>query len=476
MTNNNHDIEKMLSKTSFRTLSNEEGQRVWEGVLATRQKPNGLSLITKPMFTSLIIALLLSIGVGGTVVTADNAGPGDALFGVDQAVERLRLRLSGDEKKNELRIKFADERMKEIEKITSTDSQLDRPAADEVTESSVSEIEADVFTNETVIKIEYNDNKKFVFVSDAKTEAEVVDAILGAFPGLSKAFIEGKLNVEIEDRGSRAEDKKVKVSDDKLSSDDKIKVTTGVNAALALLNGVSASLEGDAALRLKLITDELNSYLSTLPGDSQAQVRVESKEDKTRVDLRTEDGRIRVEIKNGELRIKTDGDDDNSGWDKDKKDDTDDEDSDDDSNDEEDNTSRTSSANKNKLEIEADIFSNETVVKVELNDKKTTFTTTADTRAEIVAAVLASYPTLTRGEVESKLRIETEDRTSRIKDITGVSSGDDDEGDDDSDDANDDAEDQDDDSSDDSDDDSNDDGDSSGKGSDDDRDEEEDGN
>lgn len=67
------------------------------------------------------------------------------------------------------------------------------------------------------------------------------------------------------------------------------------------------------------------------------------------------------------------------------------------------------------LEIEADIFSDITIVKVEQNDKKTSFTTDADTRDEVVDAILARYD-LSEADVEAALNLETEDRASRPQD------------------------------------------------------------
>ncbi len=67
------------------------------------------------------------------------------------------------------------------------------------------------------------------------------------------------------------------------------------------------------------------------------------------------------------------------------------------------------------LEIEADIFSDMTIVKVEQNDKKTSFTTDADTRDEVVDAILARYD-LSESEVEAALELEEEDRNSRPQD------------------------------------------------------------
>lgn len=322
MNNNHSDIEKVLSKISFRKLSSEEQEHVWDNIVVAQNKPLSFILNQKIMFKSIIIALILVVGIGGTVAMADNSVPGDTLFGVDRAVENIRLSLAGTEKKNELRIAFAGERIKEIETINSSGASMSRPASLDVKESSVTRIEADVFRNETVIKIEYSDNKKFVFTSEAKTKTEVIDAIAKDFSALSKSFIESKLDFEIEDRSSKSDDKN---GSDDLSSDDKIRVSTGINAALVLLNGVSTSLDGESAARLKLITEELNKYLTSLPQGSNVDMEINSEGNKTRVDLQTQDGRIRVEVKNnGEIKIKDDDYESDSDYYKNKSKDSDD--------------------------------------------------------------------------------------------------------------------------------------------------------
>lgn len=78
-----------------------------------------------------------------------------------------------------------------------------------------------------------------------------------------------------------------------------------------------------------------------------------------------------------------------------------------------DDSSSSSSSSSSALEVEADIFTNETIVKVEINDRKSIFSTSAKTRDEIVAEVVSKYPTLTKAEVEAVLNLETENRSSR---------------------------------------------------------------
>jgi hypothetical protein len=73
------------------------------------------------------------------------------------------------------------------------------------------------------------------------------------------------------------------------------------------------------------------------------------------------------------------------------------------------------------LEVEADVYTDTTIVKVELrNNNKTVFTTEADTQAEVVDVVAARFD-LTKAEVEAVLDFEIEDRASRTSERAKIS-------------------------------------------------------
>ncbi|MFM2339770.1 MAG: hypothetical protein RLZZ360_406 [Candidatus Parcubacteria bacterium] len=75
--------------------------------------------------------------------------------------------------------------------------------------------------------------------------------------------------------------------------------------------------------------------------------------------------------------------------------------------------------NDTKLQVEADVFTDKTVVKVEfVNAKDVVFTTNATTSADIIAAVTSRYSTLSTSSIASALDIEVEDRASRPDDLT----------------------------------------------------------
>lgn len=66
-------------------------------------------------------------------------------------------------------------------------------------------------------------------------------------------------------------------------------------------------------------------------------------------------------------------------------------------------------------EIEVDVFTNETTVKIEANDKHYGFVTTKKAKAEIVAEIKAKY-NLSEEKINAVMDFETEDRASRADD------------------------------------------------------------
>ena len=76
------------------------------------RKPQRRAWMIPALISFLVVAVL---SMSGLVASADAAGPGDFLFGLDTAIEYLRLSLTrDDEKKAELRLEFATERLEEL--------------------------------------------------------------------------------------------------------------------------------------------------------------------------------------------------------------------------------------------------------------------------------------------------------------------------------------------------------------------------
>ncbi len=110
--------------------------------------------------------------------------------------------------------------------------------------------------------------------------------------------------------------------------------------------------------------------------------------------------------------------------DKDDEDEDEDEDRDEDESDDEDDSDNASASSTSPLEVEADVYTDTTIVKVEMkNGRKVVFSTDADTEEEVVDAVVTRLG-LAKADVEDALSFEVEDRASRAKEraqITGVS-------------------------------------------------------
>lgn len=86
-------------------------------------------------------------------------------------------------------------------------------------------------------------------------------------------------------------------------------------------------------------------------------------------------------------------------------------------------------ASQGLTEAEAIVYTNETVVKIELNDDKSLFTTQKTDRDELVAEIADRY-NLSEEDVDGALTLEEEDRASRTDDKDWADDDDDDDEDD----------------------------------------------
>lgn len=192
----------------------------------------------------------------------------------------------------------------------------------------------------------------------------------------------------------RIEQAEQKISIKNLRDVDAPRIETAL-ALLGLYLGQAIDISSSSPERsdvLKGLEDRLRLRTSTL--DEEFRVRV--RDDDARFELRTEDGRVRVDVKDGEVRIR-----------------------------EkvmttivtvlETTTVTIQMTRMESLEIEADIFTDTTVVKVEMNDTDTVFTTSASTRDGIIAAIKSKFSALSTEEIDAvlilKQKIEQVDRT-----------------------------------------------------------------
>jgi Domain of unknown function (DUF5667) len=202
--------------------------------------------------------------------------------------------------------------------------------------------------------------------------------------------------------------------------------TTGeerIAAAIAVLASELAIYK-DASTQSDKLRDLLDEIeVIAVLGRDDSRLRLDGTKvriDDDRIELRAAGERIRIEEKNGELRIKYDDDDHNSGFGNDSDDDSDDRDDRGRDDDEWDNRATSTvcaTSTSRSFEAEADVFTDTTIVEVELRDQKTTFTMAASsTKAAVIAEIVRRYglPVLT---VEAGLSYEVENRASRPQDV-----------------------------------------------------------
>lgn len=126
--NTSHDIESRI-QSATPTLSPDAKALLWDRI---RSQINGpvpspyrFSFVSIRPFVPLLITVLVITGLGGTVVSADTARPGDTLFSIDRTIEDLRIALATDEGRAFLAEQFAQERLTELRAILDEEVLID---------------------------------------------------------------------------------------------------------------------------------------------------------------------------------------------------------------------------------------------------------------------------------------------------------------------------------------------------------------
>lgn len=307
-----YDIEKQLYSVEVQSMTEAEKNSVWFSI-ASKQKelPKNLliSFFSKKYMMATLLALVVILGGGGVVVASNDAIPGDVLYPVDQVVENIQIKLTGDEgKKNELKVKFAEERLSEFEEVITKNSQSTKDV--DLSSAKITEVEIDVFTNETTVSIEADD-KKYGFVTKTRDKDQIISEIQTKYK-LSLEQINSNLSFEMEDRDSRADDKKFLNSANSIEfKSDKQKQEFEGSLSSVSDFVVNSNLSAEEKDRL---STTLNSIIAILAVNPNLEI-----------EMKTVDG-VKIEVEDGKIEIKTKG----SKLDDDKKyDDSDNDDSDD---------------------------------------------------------------------------------------------------------------------------------------------------
>ncbi|MBP7007037.1 MAG: hypothetical protein KBB16_03185, partial [Candidatus Pacebacteria bacterium] len=294
----NKNIEENLRNIKLKDLSEEEKNQIWSQFTFTKlqNEKNKKTLLfnfkqnmlKKPML-ALVLSLVIILGGSGVVKASNSAVPGDLLFGIDKAIEKIELSLASEEKKEELKVRFAEERLQETEEVIKESGSINVSNID-LSGATVTEVEVDVFTNETTVKVEAND-KHYGFVTQEKDKAKIINEIKTKY-SLTDDKINAVLSFEVEDRASRADDKEF------LNSVNSIKFKSEKQG-----REIKASLDSVAdVLADSNLSDEKKKEIgATLAG---ILTLIKSNPD-MEFEVRTKDG-FKVEVEDGKVEIKID--------------------------------------------------------------------------------------------------------------------------------------------------------------------------
>jgi hypothetical protein len=142
------DIHHILNTTQP-ALSPKERGELWERIHESLSKNSIRSpfqawfLLQTPL-ARIAVVIALIVGGGVTTVGAHESGPGDFLFPLDRALERIELKLTrSSEKRSEVAIAHAEERLSELKVLIAT-SDTDDSNSNTATTSSYVHIDTAV--------------------------------------------------------------------------------------------------------------------------------------------------------------------------------------------------------------------------------------------------------------------------------------------------------------------------------------------
>lgn len=285
MKNKDKTIETLLRETRFLNLSEREADQAW-GTISQRIESSGAfsSLPTKrKTMIPLLIGALLFASAGGTVAASNSAVPGDKLYGIDRAVESVRVALAREDSSNELRLRFAEERLLEVQAL------VERARA-KANATSTATTTATTTASSTVTTTPGRSGDKVAHGVDvALSYLNEVSAKLAA-SGNTEAVARLALVIE--------------------------RLETIANS-----DYVRVQLKNDGAFKLRL----KGAGDSSASASSSSDVKINTSGNKGRIEVKEIGEKIRFEIlENGDMRVKSQTDIDNDDEDDDDNDDEDD--------------------------------------------------------------------------------------------------------------------------------------------------------
>jgi len=168
----------------------------------------------------LVIALLG--GSAGVVSASNRAVPGDALFPIDTAIEKLQLIFSRGNKKNTLRIKFAEERLQEVKTVLAFENNTNAATEDD-SSSTTTKDSADKNTSLHIAKSEtallvalthLEQEKDKLEASGDTIAAAIIDDIIAELNDIALNHVQhlNKLVLKIEQKTNKGKNNGIKIA------------------------------------------------------------------------------------------------------------------------------------------------------------------------------------------------------------------------------------------------------------------------
>ena len=191
------DVEKKLSSIKPRKLSQKERRILWSevqtGIVSARVSAHHsdryrfyniqvvrylyIYLQKKKVAAIGLVAIGLVLSSSVIVMSANSARPGDFLFPIDLAAEKVQLAFSAKKNHNVLKVRFSEERLEEVKEILKEAEQADLSLGTEVTiNTSATSSTTTTTTSQTTRKNDERINNALVITLDylekTKSEAE----------------------------------------------------------------------------------------------------------------------------------------------------------------------------------------------------------------------------------------------------------------------------------------------------------------
>jgi len=202
-------VKKLKQTAKTKPLTKAEKNLLWAKI-ESNLKQNQLSTFfnLKPKFAfAPIMAAILIIGSAVTVAASNNAKPGDVLYPVDLAVEKVQLAFAKGKKKDLLCIQFAQERLDEARIVLTfeeydNDSDITNTISTEQRRPNFQKIKK--ANNALNVALENLEKTKSILEEEGNTVAAVaINGIIGELTELAEDHVADldDIEAEIQDNG-----------------------------------------------------------------------------------------------------------------------------------------------------------------------------------------------------------------------------------------------------------------------------------